>query len=270
MNLKKNNGIAFFRFGRFWVKKSAKGVDELSKRYPVLIGAAGIVISIVAWCIIQASRTSLVIKFGIIGANNIQNFTFWGIFTVSILLVIVGLPGLIKEYKNDLAERKMSTLTLNYRSKKSGPEEIREQLVLMQDQRFEIKEKIGICITQIDEIENQVDRFSHLIKINEAESLASAKEAIEETQHTVCSNLRWVINSNIAVSENDTAALGKLSDNINKVIELNKGLIEKDEEFLLTIADYLSQVNGTDQTFQLDAWRQAIKTMNQQSLMGVR
>jgi hypothetical protein len=251
-----------------YFEKSAKGVDELSKRYPVFIGAIGIVISAITWYIMRANRTSLVIKFGIIGADNIQKFSFLGILMVSILLIIIGLPGFIKEYKSNLAEKKMSTITLNYRSKKSGPEEIREQLVLMQDQRFEINEKIGICITQLDEIESQVDRFSHLIKINEAESLTSAKEAIEETQDTVCSNLRWIINSNIAVSEKDTAALGKLGDNINKVIELNKALIDKDEEFLLTIADYLSQVNDKDQTFQLDAWRETIKTMNQKSLMG--
>lgn len=242
----------------------------MSKKYPVFIGAIGIVISVITRYIMQASRTSLVIKFGIIGADNIQKFSFMIIFIVSIFFIIIGLPGLIKEYKNNLAERKTSTITLNYRSKKSGPEEIREQLVLMQEQRFEIKEKIGICITQIDEIENQVDRFSHLIKINEAESLTSAIEAIEETRDTVCTNLRWIINSNIAVSEKDTAALDKLGENVNKVIELNKALIDKDEEFLLTIADYLSQVNDNEQTFQLDAWREAIKTMNQKSLMGVR
>lgn len=242
----------------------------MSKRYPVFIGAAGIVISIITWYVMRAGRTSLVIKFGIIGADNIQKFSFLGIFAVSILLIIIGLPGLIKEYKSNLAEKKMNTIALSYRSRKSGPEEIREQLVLMKEQRFEIKDKIGICITQIDEIEDQVERFSHLIKINEAESLTSAKEAIEETQDTVCSNLRWIINSNIAVSEKDTAALGKLGDNINKVIELNKALINKDEEFLLTIADYLSQVDGNDETFQLDAWRETIKTMNQKSLMGVR
>jgi hypothetical protein len=245
-------------------------VDELSKRYPVIIGTIGIVISVISWYIMQANRTSLVIKFGIIGANNIQKFSFLVIFIISILFIIIGLPGLIKEYKNDLAERKMSTITLNYRSKKSGPEEIREQLVLMQDQRFEIKEKVGICITQIDEIEDQVDRFGHLIKINEAEALTSAIEAIEETRDTVCSNLRWIINSNIAVSEKDATALDKLGENINKVIELNKALIEKNEEFLLTIADYLSQVDDKDQTFQLDAWSEAIKKMNQKSLMGVR
>jgi hypothetical protein len=250
--------------------KLIKGVDELSKRYPVIIGTIGIVISVISWYIMQANRTSLVIKFGIIGANNIQKFSFLVIFIISILFIIIGLPGLIKEYKNDLAERKMSTITLNYRSKKSGPEEIREQLVLMQDQRFEIKEKVGICITQIDEIEDQVDRFGHLIKINEAEALTSAIEAIEETRDTVCSNLRWIINSNIAVSEKDATALDKLGENINKVIELNKALIEKNEEFLLTIADYLSQVDDKDQTFQLDAWSEAIKKMNQKSLMGVR
>ena len=240
----------------------------MSKKYPVFLGAIGIVIAVITWYIMQANRTSLVIKFGIIGADNIQRFSFLGILIVSILFIIIGLPGLIKEYKSNMAEKKMSTITLNYRSKKSGPEEIREQLVLMQDQRFEIKEKIGICITQIDEIESQVERFSHLIKINEAETLTSAKEAIEETLDTVCSNLRWIINSNIAVSEKDTAALGKLGDNINKVIELNKALIDKDEEFLLTIAEYLSKVNDKDQTFQLDAWRETIKTMNQKSLMG--
>ena len=240
----------------------------MSKKYPVFLGAIGIVIAVITWYIMQANRTSLVIKFGIIGADNIQRFSFLGILIVSILFIIIGLPGLIKEYKSNMAEKKMSTITLNYRSKKSGPEEIREQLVLMQDQRFEIKEKIGICITQIDEIESQVERFSHLIKINEAETLTSAKEAIEETLDTVCSNLRWIINSNIAVSEKDTAAFGKLGDNINKVIELNKALIDKDEEFLLTIAEYLSKVNDKDQTFQLDAWRETIKTMNQKSLMG--
>lgn len=242
----------------------------MSKKYPVIVGVVGIIISVITWYIMQANRTSMVIKFGIIGANNIQKFSFLGILIISILFIIIGLPGLIKEYKYNLAERKMSSISLNYRSKKSGPEEIREQLVLMQDQRFEIKEKIGICITQMEEIEDQVERFSHLIKINEAESLTSAIEAIEETRDTVCSNLRWIINSNIAVSEKDTVAFDKLGENINKVIQLNKALIDKDEEFLLTIADYLSQVEDEEQTFQLDAWRETIKTMNQKSLMGVR
>jgi Protein involved in chromosome segregation, interacts with SMC proteins len=251
--------------------KTDKGVDELSKRYyPVIIGTVGVVMSVITWYIMRASRTSLVIKYGIIGADDIQKYSFLVILIISILFIIIGMPGLIKEVRNNRAERKMSTMTLNYRSKKSGPEEIREQLVLMQDQRFEIKDKIGICITQIDEIENQMDRFGHLIKINEAESLTSAIEAIEETRDTVCSNLRWIINSNIAVSEKDAATLNKLSENINKVIELNKALIEKDEEFLLTIADYLSQIDDKEQVFQLDVWCEVIKKMNQKSLMGVR
>jgi Protein involved in chromosome segregation, interacts with SMC proteins len=215
-----------------------------------------------------ALRTSLVIKFGIIGADKIQKIPPLAILFVSIILIIIGLPGLIKYYKNDLAEKKVSNIALNYRSKKSGPEEIREQLVLMQDQRPEIREKVSICINQIDEIESQAERFNHLIKINEAESLASAMEAIDETQDTICSNLKWIINSNIAVSEKDKEAFNKLNGNIDKVIGLNKALIEKDEEFLLSIADYLSQIKDEDQTFQLDAWRETIKMLNQKSLMG--
>lgn len=247
-----------------------RGGYELSKRYTVFIGAIGIVISVITWYIMRACRTSLVIKFGIIGADNIQKFTSLGIFIVSLIFIIIGLPGLMKHVKSNLEAKKANSISLNYRSKESGPEEIREQLIFMQNQRLDIREKIGMCISQIDEIESQVDRFNHLIKINEAESLAGAEEAIEETQNTICSNLRWIINSNIAVSEKDTAAVSKLNDNINKVIELNKALIDKDEEFLLIIADYLSQVKDQDQTFQLDAWREAIKTMNQKSLMGVK
>lgn len=241
----------------------------MSKRYPLFLGLIGIVISVISWYLLQANRTSLIIKFGIIGANNIQKFTTLGILILSIILILIGLPGFMKHMKNTISKKRVSGISLNYRSKRSGPEEIKEQLIIIQTQRTDISEKIGICILQLDEIENQVERFYHLIKINEAESLESAKEAIEETQNTICSNLRWIINSNIAVSEKDKTAVSKLKENINQVIELNKALIDKDEEFLLSIADYLSQVAGKDQTFQLDAWSEAIKIMNQKSQVGV-
>ena len=239
-----------------------------AKRGFLIVGAIGVILSIVTWFVMQALRASLIVRLGIIGANNARLIPSIAMLAVGLILILIGLPGVIKDLRSRSARMKYQSLGSHYRSKDSGPEEIRAQLGLMMSQRTGMAGSIDRCISQLDEIEKQLERFDRLIKINEAGALADAREALEETQHTICSNLKWIINSGIAASEHDQLAISRLGENIRQVVEVNEALLDKDEEFLLNIADHLSQVKGGDQAFQLDAWRETISSLNQKSLMG--
>jgi hypothetical protein len=239
-----------------------------AKRSLLIAGVIGMILSVIAWFLIQAYRAALIVQLGIIGANNMRIIPPAALLSVSLILFLIGLFGVIKDIRSKAAEKRLHNLGLHYRSKDSGPEEIRGQLGLMMGQRKELTGKIDRCMSQLDEIAKQLDRFDRLIQINEAGALAGAREALEETQNTVCANLKWVINSSIASSEHDPTALARLGENIGEVITVNETLLDKDEEFLLDLADHLSQIKGEGQTFQLDAWRETISSLNQKSLMG--
>ncbi len=239
-----------------------------AKRGFLVAGIVGVIISITLWFVMQACRASLIVQLGIIGANNVRLIPTLALLAVSLVLILIGLPDAVKYIKSNLSKKKLQDLDSQYRSKDSGPEEIREQLDLMMSQRTVLAGKIDRCIAQLDEIEQQLNRFDRLIKINEAGALSEAREALEETQGTVCSNLKWVINSSVAASDHDPSANNRLGEIIDEVIAVNKALLNKDEEFMLDLADHLSQVKDDGNTFQLDAWRETISSLNQKSLMG--
>ena len=239
-----------------------------AKRGFLIAGVIGVILSAAAWVVMQAFRASLIVRYGIIGANNLRLFTSVALLAAGLIFILVGLPGVIKDMKNSSDRRKLRSMGAQYRSKDSGPEEIREQLGLMMGQRSELAGRIDKCISQLGEMEEQLERFDRLIKINEAGALIEAREALEETQRTVCSNLKWIINSSVAASEHDQSATSRLAENIGRVLEVNEALLDKDDEFLLDLADHLSKVKGEGQTFQLDAWRETIGSLNQKSLMG--
>ena len=233
-----------------------------------IIGCILIVILLILTAMVTLGRVMLIIKFGIVAANSLKTITILFGVIVFLLMAINNIPALIASVNASSNKKKSQDLGLQYRSKKSGPEEIREQLELAMKQRASLSGKIDRCILQLDEIEKQLERFDRLIRINEAVSLESAREALEETQRTICSNLKWVINSNVAASEHDDGAISRLNENIDEVLEANTELLNKDEEFLLDVADHLSEVKGSGQTFQLDAWRETISQFNQKFLMG--
>ena len=239
-----------------------------AKKGFLIAGVVGIILSIIVWLIMQAVRASLIVQLGIIGANNVRLISVLAVLVVSLVLILIGLPNAIKYIKSNMSKKKLKDMGAEYRSKDSGPEEIREQLDLIMRQRTVLAGKIDRCIAQLDEIQQQLNRFDRLIKINEADALAEAREALEETQSTVCSNLKWVINSSVAATNHDPHANDRLGDIINDVIAVNKALLNKDEEFMLDLADHLSQVKDDGYTFQLDAWRETISSLNQKSIMG--
>lgn len=239
-----------------------------AKKGCLIAGVISALLSLLVWFIMQALRASLIVQLGIIGANNVRLIPTAILGVLGLILIILGLIGLIRDMKEASSKKKLQEIGLDYRSKDSGPQEIRQQLGLMLSQRPVLAAKIDRCIAQLDEIVQQLDRFDRLIKINEASALSDAREALEETERTICSNLKWIINSSVAASDHDAAALARLDENILEVTAVNKTLLDKDEEFLLDLADHLSQVKGEGQTFQLDAWRETIGSLNQKSLMG--
>lgn len=239
-----------------------------AKRGFLIVGAIGVMLSIIAWFMMQFYRESLIVKFGIIGANNVRLIPTLALLAVSLVLISIGLPEVTKYIKNKSTKKRLQSLGLQYRSKDSGPESILEQLGLMRGQRTELASKIDQCMTQLDEIAQQLSRFDRLIIINDAGALTDAREALEETQRTICINLKWIINSSVAAPDHDQSAIKRLEENIHEVLVVNELLLNKDEEFLLDLADHLSEIKDEGQTFQLDAWRKTISSLNQKSLMG--
>jgi hypothetical protein len=142
----------------------------------------------------------------------------------------------------------------------------------MKIERPKLNKEIDNCLEQLDSINRKFERFDHLIKSNEAVSVSGARVGLVEIEKTLCTNFKWVINSSIAADEDDSSIADKFYDQcrnrIRRVIDANNQSLDKGSQFLLEIADNISQIETGRNTILLDAWLETIRNQNKQSLIG--
>jgi len=243
----------------------------LKKSESLYIGAASLMIALLTWIVLKAVRTSMIISIGIIATNYISTGLVWLFGLIGITMTGIGLYQLIKGSSQD----RLKKSSLAYRSKTSGQEEIRDQLKIIIATRPKLRQEINDCLNQLDSVKSMYDRFNQLIKSNEAEFVSGAIVGLKEIERTVCSNLKWVINSSIAAEEDYSSATDKFYDQsrerIRQVIDANDLIIDKGNEFLLALADNISQMDASSATTLLDSWLEVIREQNEQStIMGGR
>jgi len=243
-----------------------KGVKSLA------VGVCSLLATVVIWTALTALRTDMIIAFGIIATDNIR-LALIGLFSATGSLTTGwGLYQLVPGIIRNSSEDKLRKSSLSYRARSSGPKEVRDQLVVLKETRPRLAYELDRCLEQLVDISSLFSRFDQLIKSNEAETVSSARAGLEEIEGTVCANFKWVINSIIAADTDDTPETSVFYDQciarIERVITANSRALDKGNQFLIEIADNVSQL--AIDTTMLDAWMETIRTQNEQSLIGTR
>jgi hypothetical protein len=236
----------------------------------LLIGTGCLLAALLAWVVLKSLRTSMIVEFGVIFANTVRSVVLWTLVTVGLVAVAIGLYQLIRGAARDSSKDKLRRSSLAYRAKTSGQKEIRDQLMIMKEVRPRLSSAIDRCLGQLDSMASQFDRFDQLITSNDADAVSGARVGLEEIESTLCANFRWVINSSIAAEDGDSpetdAFYDQCTDRIDRAVKRNDEALEKGNQFLLELADNISQT-GTGDTTMLDAWLETIRAQNKQSLI---
>lgn len=214
----------------------------------------------------------MIIGIGIIATDNIKASLIWGLIIIGVILTGVGLYGFIKDIVSTSSHNKLKKNSLAYRAKDSGLEEIHDQLKIMKTTRPGLVDEIDNCLKQIVDMNGIFDRFDQLIKINDANYVSGGRVALQEIEKTLCVNFRWVINSSIAADEDESPSADKFHnqcrERIFKVTEANSLILDKGNEFLLALADNISQAGAKGNTDVLDSWMDTIHEQNKKSTIG--
>lgn len=237
-----------------------------------LIAGAGCLLSaVLVWIILQAIRTSMILEFGIVATNSVRTVLIWILAVAGLVAIAIGLYQLVTDTVKNSSEDRLRKSSLAYRAKTSGVKEVREQLMVMKEVRPRLSNEIDKCLEQLDDMASQFSRFDQLITSNEAETVSSARVGLEEIQNTLCANFKWVINSVIAADDDDTpetsAFYNQCTERIDRVVTANSRALDKGNQFLLEIADNISQLEVGGNTTLLDAWIDTIRAQNKQSLL---
>lgn len=239
------------------------------KGMSLYVGVFSLVLTLLILIILEVARISMILSIGIVATDNIRAILVWFFGTIGVIFTGIGLYQLVK----GSALERLKKSSLAYRAKTSGQKEIREQLEIMMGMRPKLRGEISRCLDQLNALNSQLNRFNQLIKSNEAESVSGAIVGLKEIEQTLCFNFKGVINSSVAAEEDSSAATDKnykeSRARIRHVIEANSFVLDKGNEFLLAIADNISQIEAGSDTVLLDSWLKVIREQNKQSMIAL-
>ena len=238
----------------------------------LFFGAGSLLLAGLISVILKAARVSLIISLGIVATNTLGTVLVLVFVIPGSTLMLISATQMVRKAIVKSIQTKLKRLSLDYRAKSSGQEEVREQLNIMKVDRPKLKSEIEECIQQLDNIQRKYERFDQLIKSNEADAVSGARDGLMEIEQTLVQNFKWVINSSIAADEDASIDTDTFYDQcrsrIRKVIENNGRALDKGNQFLLDIADNISQIETGSNTTMLDAWLKTIRDQNKKSLIG--
>jgi len=236
----------------------------------LLVGVSCLLIALLLWAVLKSLRTSMIVEFGVVATNAIRSVLLWVFVIAGLVAIAMGLYRLITGIVRSSSKDRLKKSSLAYRAKTSGQKEVRDQLMIMKEVRPRLSSVIDVCLGQLDGMASQFARFDQLITSNDAEAVSGARIGLEEIESTLCANFKWVINSSIAAEDSDSpetdAFYDQCVDRIERVVKANNHALEKGNQFLLELADNISQI-GTGDTTMLDAWIETIRDQNKRSLV---
>lgn len=238
---------------------------------PLMVGAGCLLSALIIWVVLKVLRTSMIVEFGIIATNTIRTVLLGAFVAAGLVAIALWLYPQVLDIIKNSSEAKFRNSSLAYRAKTSGPREIRDQLRIMKERRPRLSDAIAICLEQMDDMASQFDRFNHLIKSNDAEAMGGAMVGLKEIESTLYANFKWILNYLIAADEEDAPETNTFYDRcierINTVVAANSRALDKGNQFLLEIADNISQIGAGGETILLDDWLKTIRDQSKKSLL---
>jgi hypothetical protein len=244
----------------------------LKKIKLLFFGTGSLIIAGLISVFLKAIRVSMIISFGIVATNSISTVLVWTFILPGVSLILFGGTQVVRIAIKQSIETKLKKLSLDYRAKSSGQEEVREQLLVMKIDRPKLQAEIDDCLEQLNSINRKYGRFDQLIKSNDADAVSDSRIGLVEIEQTLVTNFKWVINTSIAADEDSSSDTDTFYDQcrkrIQQVLNANSKALDKGSQFLLDIADNISQIE-TGNTTMLDAWLKTIRDQNKKSLIGI-
>ena len=107
-----------------------------------------------------------------------------------------------------------------------------------------------ICI-QLDMMDEQQAKLSHLIENNGAENLSNTEEVLNEVEQYMCKSVRKVINYMDVANASDPADVNRVRDKIYECHNDLQQQLQQVQEFLFAFADFLNTQGDDDQSIQM-------------------
>ena len=229
-------------------------------------------LSLLLGLVVSASKTNLIIRQGIVAAER-AILLAWLLPAIPGLLLLV--PAVVSHVRE--RERKAAVKPQDSRFSRAflTRSNVRQQLIEVQVKRPKLAGDVDQCLEQLSAVGRLLDRFDALVKTNglAARPVEGARVALKAIEETLCSNFRWVINLSIAADEDGSAVTDRFYDQcrqrIRHALGANRTALDKGGDFLIALADNISQVvgqlNADRHSSLIDAWIKTITEQNQQS-----
>ena len=115
-----------------------------------------------------------------------------------------------------------------------------------------------LCI-QLDMMDGQQEKLSHLIENNGADSLSNTKDMLDKVEQYMCKSVRKVINYMDVANASDAADVSRVREKINECLTDLQQQIRQVQEFLFALADFLNTQGDGDNSMQmLDIYKETI------------
>ena len=229
-------------------------------------------LSLLLGLILSASKTGLIIRQGIVAANRTILLAWLLPAAAGAIFLLPAVTSLVRRRKELAAVRPSDSRFSRAFLTRSNT---RAQLIEIQAKRPKLAGDVDHCLEQLSAVGRLLDRFDALVKTNgiAAKPIEGAKAALKAIEETLCSNFRWVINLSIAAGEDGAPATDRFYDQCRQRIQYamgaNRAVLDKGGDFLIALADNISQVakqiNSDRHSSLIDAWIQTITEQNQQS-----
>lgn len=110
----------------------------------------------------------------------------------------------------------------------------------------ELDEEIDKCIAQMNEIHILKQKLHDLLIKNGATTLMDTEEVVNKVEQYICNNARKIINYLYVADSSSNEDIENIKGKINKALSQNEEQIDKVQEFLYAMTDYLNSQGDSD------------------------
>lgn len=234
---------------------------------------ASLLTAVFLLCILVSTviKDKIIIEIGIVAYRGIRI----ALFAILVLLVILNLISVVKlvakgrrnrqkelhrkdmlEKEREQAEKSQAKLSVKDRLKNH---ELRQILTSLTSGKWTMAEdKITICINDLNLMDTYQEKLHKLLETNDAVALSDTEDMLDSVEQYICRNARKVINYMSVADSNDPESLRKVKEKFDLCNKDNKEQLDRVQEFLFVLTDYLNQQGDDADTDMLDVYKTTI------------
>jgi len=214
----------------------------------------------------------MIIGMGIVAAKMVSMISFWILLLAGAVLFLMGLRIKLEKISGVIAENKQKRASLGSQQKSLKLADVCKSLQQIKRERPKLASEMDDCLEQTFLLEDLLKRFDDLIRRNNATVVSGARSALEEVERLICGSFDWVINNSLAVGEDgrpDTDIFyDKCREKIKRALNINQDRLDEGNEFLLDLADNVSEGSFSKNSVRFEAWVETVREQNKILMKG--